>query len=112
MSAVVYIPGNITDNDTWIRYSFFLRVLRLFRLGRVLQFPSMLRFLYVFVSVEHIRVFYETFLSMLPAASRLFKVRLHTPPMHQCSVASKVRAREHVQQRGASRACWVMLGIS
>ena len=73
MSVVVYIPNSF-DNSTWIRYTAFLRILRLFRLGRVLQLPNMLRFLYIFVSVEHIRVFYETFLSMLPAAMRLIKV--------------------------------------
>ena len=90
MSVVVYIPSNFNDAN-WIRYTFFLRVLRLFRLGRVLQFPSMLRFLYIFVSVEHIRVFYETFLSMLPAASRLLKVRRMVP----CILSQRHTHRSH-----------------
>jgi hypothetical protein len=81
MSVVVYIPSGFNDS-TWIRYTAFLRLLRVFRLGKVLQLPSMLRFLYIFVSVEHIRVFYQTFLSMLPAATRLLKV------CHSQSVAS------------------------
>lgn len=74
MSVAVYIPNNF-DDAAWIRYAAFLRLLRLFRLVRVLQLPAMLRFLYVMISVEHIRVFYETFLAMLPAATRLLKAR-------------------------------------
>jgi hypothetical protein len=74
MSVAVYIPNDF-DDATWIRYAAFLRLLRLFRLVRVLQLPSMLRFLYVMISLEHIRVFYQMFLAMLPAATRLLKVR-------------------------------------
>ena len=91
MSVVVYIPSVLTNNSTWIRYTFSLRLIRVFgrmlRMGRLLQFPSMLRFLYVFVSVEHIKVFYLTFLSMLPPASRLFKVRRCLAPCH-CRITS------------------------
>jgi hypothetical protein len=75
MTIAVYIPNSF-DDSRWIRYTAFLRLLRLFRLGRILQFPSMLRFLYVIISIEHIRIFYETFIAMLPAAVRLVKVCL------------------------------------
>jgi hypothetical protein len=97
MSVIVYIPSNFNDSN-WIRYTFFLRMLRLLRMGRVLQFPSMLRFLYVFVSVEHMRVFYETFISMLPAASRLFKVRTVRRPV-QCAMCA-FACNLHCQCRG------------
>jgi hypothetical protein len=75
MTIAVYVPNSF-DDSRWIRYTAFLRLLRLLRLARLLKFPTMLRFLYVIVSVEHIKIFYETFLAMMPAAVRLIKVRL------------------------------------
>lgn len=89
MSVIVYLPSTFND-ASWIRYTAFLRLLRLCRLGRVLQLPSMLRFLYIFVSVEHIRVFYETFLSMLPAATRLVKARLTCSPVFVPAACSQM----------------------
>lgn len=74
VALAVYLPiPDSLEDSRWIRFTAFLRLINLLRLFSVLQLPSMLRFMYVIFSVRPIEVFYETFISMLPSALRLFK---------------------------------------
>lgn len=77
MTVCVYFPDSF-DDSRWIRYTAFLRLLRFIRLFKLFKLSSMLRLIHVTVSIEHIKLFYKTFLAMLPAAVRVCQVRSPT----------------------------------
>jgi hypothetical protein len=120
MSVLAYLPSNGTD-VTWIRCMAAVRLLRLASAWPPVPLPNMFPFLYIFVQVKQIRIFYETFLSMLPAAVRLMQVRRFNPGHalpnlgNRCGCATFMLHRHQIDilKRGwLSLGCAVSQGIA
>jgi hypothetical protein len=114
MSVLACLPTSGSD-VTWIRYMAAVRLLRLASAWPAVQLPNMFPFLYIFVQVKQIRIFYETFLSMLPAAVRLMQVRRFNPGHalpdlgNRCAYATFMLHRHQIDilKRG-----WLWLGCA
>eukprot|EP01025_Chloroclados_australasicus_P018079 TRINITY_DN1935_c0_g1_i5.p1 TRINITY_DN1935_c0_g1~~TRINITY_DN1935_c0_g1_i5.p1 ORF type:complete len:916 (-),score=43.82 TRINITY_DN1935_c0_g1_i5:1087-3675(-) len=73
VTIVVYIPNKINDT-VWIRYTLLLRLLGLLRLLRFISLPSVLRLLRLLTTISHFKIFYQTFLNMIPPVIKVIKI--------------------------------------
>eukprot|EP01025_Chloroclados_australasicus_P026635 TRINITY_DN2644_c0_g2_i3.p1 TRINITY_DN2644_c0_g2~~TRINITY_DN2644_c0_g2_i3.p1 ORF type:complete len:1597 (-),score=226.96 TRINITY_DN2644_c0_g2_i3:362-4915(-) len=73
VTIIVYLPNNI-NNSVLIRYTQMLRLLQLLKILQIIGAPGILRLMRLLTAVKTFKVFYGTFVRMLPAVTKLIKM--------------------------------------